>query len=77
MSGKIIDLTEIKALTEIEAPDCSECKEKSKRVKSKIFINGKDFRGISVIYDCDNNYCKRQKEAIELIQINKECDVLD
>ena len=62
MSDKIIDLIQI------EPPDCACCEEKSKRVTGKTF----DTEGpgkVGVIYDCENEHCKKRKQAIELFHL--------
>lgn len=55
-------------LSQIEAPDCSKCKETTRRAVGKTFdIEGPGMVGI--IYDCDNEKCKILKEAIERYQL--------
>lgn len=61
-------MSDVIELSQIEAPDCSKCKETTKRVIGKTFdIEGPGMVGI--IYDCNNEKCKSRKEALELYQM--------
>lgn len=59
-------------LLKYEGPDCSKCKESTKKIIGKTFdVEGAGM--IGNIYMCDNKKCRKRKEAIEIYQLRLAC----